>query len=51
MADGADFNPSKLGTKDHWEHEYTRELDNFREIGDEGEVWFGYHVQTKVVDW
>ncbi len=44
-----DFKPSQLGTKEHWDCEYARDLDTFREIGDEGEIWFGHHVQQRVV--
>ncbi len=46
-----EFEPSKLGTKKHWDEVYQRELEVFRDIGDEGEVWFGYSTQEKVVEW
>ncbi|KAI1797129.1 S-adenosyl-L-methionine-dependent methyltransferase [Ganoderma leucocontextum] len=47
----ADLQPSKLGTKEHWDHVYSFELTNFEEIGDEGEVWFGEDSVEKMVDW
>lgn len=31
--------PSKLGTKQHWDEVYEREVKMFKDIGDEGEVW------------
>jgi len=31
--------PSKLGTKAHWDDVYQREVNMFKDIGDEGEVW------------
>ncbi|KAM5535943.1 hypothetical protein V8D89_010383 [Ganoderma adspersum] len=46
-----DLQPSKLGTKEHWENVYSSELTNFEEIGDEGEVWFGEDSVEKMVDW
>jgi hypothetical protein len=30
--------PSKLGTKDHWDDVYAREVKMHQECGDEGEV-------------
>ncbi|KAI0719274.1 S-adenosyl-L-methionine-dependent methyltransferase [Cerioporus squamosus] len=46
-----DLQPSKLGTKQHWDDVYSSELANFEEIGDEGEVWFGEDSVEKMVDW
>ncbi|EJU04883.1 S-adenosyl-L-methionine-dependent methyltransferase [Dacryopinax primogenitus] len=46
-----DFNPSRLGTKEHWDGVYQREIGSFHEIADEGEVWFGEDVLQKMIDW
>ncbi|KZT29982.1 S-adenosyl-L-methionine-dependent methyltransferase [Neolentinus lepideus HHB14362 ss-1] len=46
-----DLKPSKLGTKEHWDHVYEEELANFEESGDEGEIWFGEESIEKMVDW
>ncbi|GAA5972044.1 hypothetical protein JCM11641_002469 [Rhodosporidiobolus odoratus] len=43
--------PSKLGTKDHWDDVYRREVKTFKEIGDEGEVWFGEDSAQDMVEW
>ncbi|GAA5927130.1 class I SAM-dependent methyltransferase [Sporobolomyces koalae] len=43
--------PSKLGTKEHWDSVYQREVNMFNEIGDEGEVWFGEDAAQDMVDW
>ncbi|THU99054.1 hypothetical protein K435DRAFT_659702 [Dendrothele bispora CBS 962.96] len=45
------FQPSRLGTKEHWNKVYEEELANFREIGDEGEIWFGEESVDKMVEW
>ncbi|KAL6262754.1 hypothetical protein P5V15_005545 [Pogonomyrmex californicus] len=42
---------SDLGTLDFWENAYAQELDNFRDHGDVGEVWFGAANSRKVVRW
>ncbi|KAH0585268.1 N-lysine methyltransferase see1 [Termitomyces sp. J132] len=49
MADS--LQPSKLGTKEHWDDVYAEELDNFEVIGDEGEIWFGEESVERMVDW
>ncbi|KAM3912615.1 EEF1A lysine methyltransferase 2 [Leptodactylus fuscus] len=46
-----DFSPSALGTKEHWDSVYSRELKTFQEYGDEGEIWFGEGSMTRVVRW
>ena len=38
---GEGFVPSALGTREHWEAVYKRELQTFQEYGDAGEIWFG----------
>ncbi|KAH8921553.1 S-adenosyl-L-methionine-dependent methyltransferase [Atractiella rhizophila] len=42
---------SRLGTKEHWDQVYSREVSNFEETGDEGEVWFGEAVAASMVRW
>ncbi|KAJ7274277.1 S-adenosyl-L-methionine-dependent methyltransferase [Mycena haematopus] len=46
-----DLQPSKLGSKEHWDHVYHTELANFQEHGDEGEIWFGVQSVDKMVKW
>ncbi|KAF9347182.1 hypothetical protein BGX26_001323 [Mortierella sp. AD094] len=46
-----DFGPSKLGTKDYWDKVYNREVDNYKDHGDIGEIWFGEDSAMKMVDW
>ncbi|BGP49289.1 Protein-lysine N-methyltransferase efm4 [Rhodotorula kratochvilovae] len=48
---GAPLPPSRLGTQDHWNQVYEREVKMFNEIGDEGEVWFGEDAAQDMVDW
>ncbi|KAM0791821.1 hypothetical protein ACM66B_004080 [Microbotryomycetes sp. NB124-2] len=43
--------PSRLGSKEHWDSVYEREVKTFDEIGDEGEVWFGEDSADKMVEW
>ncbi|WVF65954.1 hypothetical protein IAT40_000692 [Kwoniella sp. CBS 6097] len=50
MAD-EELPPSKLGTKDHWDSVYEREVRVYNDVGDEGEVWFGESSVTKMRKW
>ncbi|EOR00435.1 N-lysine methyltransferase see1 [Wallemia ichthyophaga EXF-994] len=51
MAQVEDLPSSRLGTKEHWDDVYEREVNNFEEIGEEGEIWFGEDSVEKMVDW
>ncbi|KAF7663654.1 hypothetical protein LDENG_00204760 [Lucifuga dentata] len=46
-----DVGSSVLGTKEHWEDVYQRELDTFKDIGDVGEIWFGEESMDRVLRW
>eukprot|EP01025_Chloroclados_australasicus_P065040 TRINITY_DN8797_c0_g1_i2.p2 TRINITY_DN8797_c0_g1~~TRINITY_DN8797_c0_g1_i2.p2 ORF type:complete len:220 (+),score=31.18 TRINITY_DN8797_c0_g1_i2:171-830(+) len=41
---------SELGSKEYWCQQYTKELHNFKEFGDQGEVWFGEDVQDRMCE-
>eukprot|EP00127_Corallochytrium_limacisporum_P005330 Clim_evm6s203 gene=Clim_evmTU6s203 len=43
--------PSKLGTQEYWESVYQREVTNFQQNGDEGEVWFGEEAVQAILNW
>ncbi|XP_062491225.1 EEF1A lysine methyltransferase 2 [Pezoporus occidentalis] len=45
------FSPSVLGTREHWDAAYDRELQTFQDIGDAGEVWFGEESMTRIIRW
>ncbi|KAJ1835680.1 Protein-lysine N-methyltransferase efm4, partial [Coemansia sp. RSA 2708] len=49
--DTASFNASRLGRKEHWNSVYDREISNFTESGDIGEIWFGEDAAAKMVMW
>ena len=42
---------SKLGTIEHWNEVYKKELADFQDTGDEGEIWFGEQTLKKLVGW
>ncbi|KAK0528087.1 Protein-lysine N-methyltransferase efm4 [Tilletia horrida] len=42
---------SKLGTKAHWDQVYERELTNWEDHRDEGEVWFGEEAVDRMVNY
>ncbi|XP_054156998.1 EEF1A lysine methyltransferase 2-like [Oppia nitens] len=42
---------SVIGTKDYWNEWYERELKNFEEFEDSGDVWFGRKNNQRIVQW
>lgn len=40
-----------LKDKNHWEDHYSLELNNFKEDGDEGEIWFGRRLNDRIAGW
>ncbi|CAO2583641.1 EEF1A lysine methyltransferase 2 [Lemmus lemmus] len=46
-----DFVPSVLGTREHWDAVYERELRTFQEYGDTGEIWFGEESMNRLIRW
>ncbi|XP_047558292.1 EEF1A lysine methyltransferase 2 isoform X2 [Lutra lutra] len=45
------FAPSALGTREHWDAVYERELQTFQEYGDTGEIWFGEESMDRLIRW
>ena len=43
------LNDSELGTKGYWENIYKLEVKNLKEMGDEGEVWFGEDAMYRMI--
>ncbi|XP_065359677.1 EEF1A lysine methyltransferase 2 [Calliphora vicina] len=46
-----ELNGSELGTKEYWEQAYEREIKNYRNHGDVGEIWFDEDSQIRVINW
>ncbi|KAH8352862.1 hypothetical protein KR084_006936 [Drosophila pseudotakahashii] len=42
---------SELGTQEYWESSYNREIRNYKNHGDVGEIWFDEDSQTRVINW
>ncbi|CAD7082675.1 unnamed protein product [Hermetia illucens] len=42
---------SELGTKEYWEQSYEREIQNYNDHGDVGEIWFDEDSQIRVINW
>lgn len=49
MSSAMHLKPTKLGTKSYWDAQYTEEVSNYDELGDEGEIWFGQESVDKMV--
>ncbi|XP_043483003.1 EEF1A lysine methyltransferase 2 [Leptopilina heterotoma] len=45
-----ELDPSELGTLEFWEKTYALEIENFKDHGDSGEVWFGNANASRVVN-
>ncbi|XP_042557381.1 EEF1A lysine methyltransferase 2 isoform X1 [Dipodomys spectabilis] len=45
------FVPSALGTREHWDAVYEKELQMFQEYGDRGEIWFGEESINRLIRW
>ncbi|RZF47563.1 hypothetical protein LSTR_LSTR009099 [Laodelphax striatellus] len=45
------LNESELGTKEYWVEHYKTEVENFKEYGDVGEIWFGNSTLKDVLTW
>ncbi|XP_023948955.1 EEF1A lysine methyltransferase 2 [Bicyclus anynana] len=50
MEDG-ELDSSELGTHQYWKEAYTKEISNFDQHGDPGDVWFGEDSALRVIDW
>lgn len=46
-----ELNGSELGTKEYWEQAYEREIKNYHNHGDVGEIWFDEDSQIRVINW
>jgi SAM-dependent methyltransferase len=49
--DCSELTASKLGTQEYWNETFRRELENYHEHKDVGEVWFGNASMKRVIDW
>ncbi|XP_068627288.1 EEF1A lysine methyltransferase 2 [Battus philenor] len=46
-----ELEPSELGTQSYWQKAYTKEIVNFDDHGDPGDVWFGEDSAYRVIKW
>lgn len=46
-----ELNESRLGTKTYWDALYQKEVHNFIECGEQGEIWFGQDSVDKMINW
>ncbi|KAJ3270482.1 hypothetical protein HDV01_007789 [Terramyces sp. JEL0728] len=46
-----ELNASKLGTLEYWDKLYRKEVENFNDFGDEGEIWFGQDSAERMCEW
>lgn len=41
----------ELGTQDYWNKRYKKEVQNFKDYGDVGDVWFGEDIVDRITHW
>ncbi|CAH0757677.1 unnamed protein product [Diatraea saccharalis] len=46
-----ELDSSELGTHSYWQQSYAKEIINFDDHGDTGDVWFGEDSAYRVIDW
>lgn len=46
-----ELDSSELGTQSYWQKAYIKEIANFEENGDPGDVWFGEDSAYRVIEW
>ncbi|XP_047522422.1 EEF1A lysine methyltransferase 2 [Pieris napi] len=46
-----ELNSSELGSQTYWQDTYVKELDNYEQSGDIGDVWFGEDSALRVIKW
>lgn len=47
----SELDSSELGTHEYWQRTYTKEISNYDDHGDTGDVWFGEDSAVRVIDW
>ncbi|CAG9577473.1 unnamed protein product [Danaus chrysippus] len=47
----SELDSSELGTYKYWQEAYSKEISNFEDHGDTGDVWFGEDSALRVVRW
>lgn len=46
-----ELDSSELGTQSYWKDAYVKEIANFEQHGDTGDVWFGEDSAERVINW
>uniref|UniRef100_A0A336LGD4 Protein-lysine N-methyltransferase CSON008894 n=1 Tax=Culicoides sonorensis TaxID=179676 RepID=A0A336LGD4_CULSO len=46
-----ELNSSELGTKEYWDKSYDVEINNYKNHGDVGEIWFDEDSQNRILKW
>ncbi|XP_045456161.1 EEF1A lysine methyltransferase 2 [Melitaea cinxia] len=46
-----ELDSSELGTQKYWQETYIKEIHNYEDHGDPGDVWFGEDSAIRVINW